>query len=393
MIDQPLLPGRILSARALRADRWRRRAAADRPGARVRADPPGTHPEHRATDAPRGGHAHDHRKPNSTRSPRRATTASRSCSRPSPTSTRRCRSTSSSPTQRYTYLLESVGRRALRPLLVHRPAGDDPHPRARDRDRGRATATASLERHEGDPLEFIARVHGALSRRAAARAAALLRRAGRLLRLRHVRYIETRLAGGAPDGPSGSTTPDILLLLTEELAVVDNLAGKLYLIVYADPAAPNAYARAQRAPAGTAQAAAHAGATSRTETARRDDGPAERVRREALQGGGASGPRSTSPPATSCRWCCRSACASRSPPRRCRSTARCARSTRRRTCSTSTSATSTSSAPRRRSWCAWRATRSPCARSPAPARAARRARRTRRSRPSCWPIRRSAPST
>jgi hypothetical protein len=37
--------------------------------------------------------------------------------------------------------------------------------------------------------------------------------------------------------------PDILLLQTEELAVIDNLAGKIYLIVYADPASPNAYPR------------------------------------------------------------------------------------------------------------------------------------------------------
>ena len=29
--------------------------------------------------------------------------------------------------------------------------------------------------------------------------------------------------------------PDILLLQCEELAVIDNLSGKLYLIVYADP--------------------------------------------------------------------------------------------------------------------------------------------------------------
>ncbi len=39
--------------------------------------------------------------------------------------------------------------------------------------------------------------------------------------------------------------PDILLLLTEELAVVDNLAGKISLIVYADPGEPDAYARAR----------------------------------------------------------------------------------------------------------------------------------------------------
>jgi anthranilate synthase component 1 len=39
--------------------------------------------------------------------------------------------------------------------------------------------------------------------------------------------------------------PDILLLQTEELAVIDNLSGKLSLIVYADPAQPDAYPQAQ----------------------------------------------------------------------------------------------------------------------------------------------------
>ena len=51
-----------------------------------------------------------------------------------------------------------------------------------------------------------------------------------------VRHIETKLAGRAPPLPEGlAEVPDILLLLTEELAVVDNLAGKISLIVYADP--------------------------------------------------------------------------------------------------------------------------------------------------------------
>ncbi|MBT9552573.1 MAG: chorismate-binding protein, partial [Hydrogenophaga sp.] len=40
--------------------------------------------------------------------------------------------------------------------------------------------------------------------------------------------------------------PDILLLQCEELAVIDNLSGKLYLIVYADPAQPEAYANAKK---------------------------------------------------------------------------------------------------------------------------------------------------
>ncbi|MDO4642158.1 MAG: anthranilate synthase component I [Neisseria sp.] len=40
-------------------------------------------------------------------------------------------------------------------------------------------------------------------------------------------------------------TPDILLMLSEELAVIDNLSGKIYLIVYADPAVANGYEQAR----------------------------------------------------------------------------------------------------------------------------------------------------
>jgi len=57
-----------------------------------------------------------------------------------------------------------------------------------------------------------------------------------------VRYIEPRLAATQKKDVIG--TPDILLMLTEQLAVVDNLSGKLTFIVYADPAQADAYALA-----------------------------------------------------------------------------------------------------------------------------------------------------
>jgi anthranilate synthase component 1 len=57
-----------------------------------------------------------------------------------------------------------------------------------------------------------------------------------------VRHIEPRLAHAQK--PGGIGTPDILLLQCEELAVIDNLADRLYLIVYADPSLPGAYAQA-----------------------------------------------------------------------------------------------------------------------------------------------------
>lgn len=54
-----------------------------------------------------------------------------------------------------------------------------------------------------------------------------------------VRYIEHKLA--QTQKPDTLGTPDILLMLTEELAVVDNLSGTLTFIVYADPAQDDAY--------------------------------------------------------------------------------------------------------------------------------------------------------
>ena len=59
-----------------------------------------------------------------------------------------------------------------------------------------------------------------------------------------VRFIEPRLAKTTKTG--GIDTPDILLLQCEELAVIDNLSGRLYLIVYANPAEPEAFSRAKR---------------------------------------------------------------------------------------------------------------------------------------------------
>jgi len=64
-----------------------------------------------------------------------------------------------------------------------------------------------------------------------------------------IQYIEPRLAGPQADGtqkPDELGTPDILLMLSEEVAVFDNLKGRLYLIVHADPREPQAWARANR---------------------------------------------------------------------------------------------------------------------------------------------------
>jgi len=144
--------------------------------------------------------------------------------------------------QRYTFLLESVvgGERFGRYSFIGLPA------KIRIRSRARAIEVEDrggiVERHEGDPLEFVGDF---LRRYRAAPRPGLPRFCGGLagyFGYDTVRHIETRLANTAPGSTAElSDIPDILLLLTEELAVVDNLSGKISLIVYADPSQPNAY--------------------------------------------------------------------------------------------------------------------------------------------------------
>jgi anthranilate synthase component 1 len=59
-----------------------------------------------------------------------------------------------------------------------------------------------------------------------------------------VRYIEPVLGVAAKPDPVGG--PDILLMVADAVVVFDNLAGKLYVVVHADPTQPRAYEQAQR---------------------------------------------------------------------------------------------------------------------------------------------------
>lgn len=58
-----------------------------------------------------------------------------------------------------------------------------------------------------------------------------------------VRYIEPRLA--ACPNPDTIGAPDILFVISDEVLVLDNLAGRLYLVVHADPNQPQAFGRGQ----------------------------------------------------------------------------------------------------------------------------------------------------
>ncbi len=146
----------------------------------------------------------------------------------------------------YTFLLESVvgGERFGRYSFIGLPAN------VRIRARGTAIEVDAggsiVEHHDGDPLAFVGEF---MRRYRAAPRPGLPRFCGGLagyFGYDTVRHIETKLAGQAPPAVRDlAEVPDILLVLTEELAVVDNLAGKIYLIVYADPAEPDAYRRAR----------------------------------------------------------------------------------------------------------------------------------------------------
>ncbi|MEE8077550.1 MAG: anthranilate synthase component I, partial [Pseudomonadales bacterium] len=54
-----------------------------------------------------------------------------------------------------------------------------------------------------------------------------------------VRYVEKRLANSAPPDPLG--TPDILLMVSEDVVIFDNLKGHMQLISLVDPTQPDVF--------------------------------------------------------------------------------------------------------------------------------------------------------
>jgi anthranilate synthase component 1 len=149
----------------------------------------------------------------------------------------------------YSYLLESVvgGERFGRYSFIGLGCAERIEARGRSirrllRDaRG---ADVCLEELEGDPFEY-ARTW--LKRHRAAPVPATLRFGGGLVGYfgyETVRHVEKNCLQTEKPDPLG--TPDALLLVSDELAVVDNVLGKLYLVVYADPQQPDALRNAKR---------------------------------------------------------------------------------------------------------------------------------------------------
>ena len=149
---------------------------------------------------------------------------------------------------KYSFLLESVvgGERFGRYSFIGLPArtflrsqgfGDASHTEV-------VTDGAVVETNQGNPLDFIEAYQ---QRFKVALRPGMPRFCGGLagyFGYDTVRHIEKKLQHSCPPDTLGC--PDILLLQTEELAVIDNLSGKLYLMVYADPHQPEAFTRAKK---------------------------------------------------------------------------------------------------------------------------------------------------
>ena len=112
-------------------------------------------------------------------------------------------------------------------------------------------------------------------------------------------------SGGSPTctKPDPLGVPDILLLLSEELAVVDNLSGKLSLIVYADPARAGAYRAGARAIGANCCAKLRAPVAIPPDVAGNFGAGACRVSARPPIWRRSSARSTTSSPATSCRSC------------------------------------------------------------------------------------------
>jgi anthranilate synthase component I len=103
-----------------------------------------------------------------------------------------------------------------------------------------------VQTHHGNPLHIIEQYHAQFK---TPDIPGLPRFTGGLVgyfgyeSIYHFEHIAHRLR--QPEKHNPLNTPDILLMLSQELAVVDNLSGKIHLIVYADPSHPQGYETAR----------------------------------------------------------------------------------------------------------------------------------------------------
>jgi len=143
----------------------------------------------------------------------------------------------------YSYLLESVvgGERFGRYSFIGLACAERIEARGRNVRRlvrdARGTDVC-LESVDADPFDYA---RAWLKRHRVAPVPAALKFGGGLagyFGYEAVRQVEPRALGA--EKPDALGTPDMMLLVSDELAVVDNVLGKLYLVVYADTTQPDA---------------------------------------------------------------------------------------------------------------------------------------------------------
>jgi anthranilate synthase component 1 len=153
----------------------------------------------------------------------------------------------------YTYLLESVvgGERFGRYSFIGLACAERIEARGgvvrrllrEARGKDHCVESVGTASEPADPFDYV---RGYLARQHVAPVPAALRFGGGLVGYfgyETVQHVEPT-ALGKPK-PDALGTPDMLLLVSDELAVVDNVLGKLYLVVYADPREPGAWTAAQ----------------------------------------------------------------------------------------------------------------------------------------------------
>ncbi|PSJ81410.1 anthranilate synthase component I [Neisseria iguanae] len=148
--------------------------------------------------------------------------------------------------QPFTYLLESVvgGERFGRYSFIGLPCNH--YLQARGKHVDVYLNGEIVEQYDGNPLPFIETFH---ARFQTPEIPSLPRFTGGLVgyfgyeTIYNFEHFAHRLKNAAKADPLD--TPDILLMLSQELAVIDNLSGKIYLIVSADTALANGYEQAR----------------------------------------------------------------------------------------------------------------------------------------------------
>lgn len=145
--------------------------------------------------------------------------------------------------QPYTFLLESVegGERFGRYSFVGLPCHT--YLKVRDFSTQVYVNHELSEEHQGNPLEFIDQFMGRFHTPEIPNLPRFTGGLAGYMGYEINRYVESRLGKYKDQDPLN--VPDIVLMLAQELAVIDNLTGKIHLIVYANPETPNAYNKAR----------------------------------------------------------------------------------------------------------------------------------------------------